>query len=144
MCGKYKHLQRSAPAFLTVQCIFVFNCCLLSCLASPAQWRMGALRWWCPQHVAVMHRATESTWAWESAGFTAWKRGTEMLCDTSRSCASARPGLLSPALASEPCGAAEGYAFGGRSWQVLSGRLQPCPGWHHDRHSPRRQLVSLL
>lgn len=144
MCGKYNHLQRSAPALLTVQCIFVFNCYLLSCLASPAQWRPGAHEWWYPQHMAVTHRATESMWAWESDGFTAWKWGTEALRDTSRSCARARPGLLSPALASEPCGAAEGYAFGGKSWQVLSEHLQACPAWHHDWHSPRRQLVSLL
>lgn len=114
-CGKYKHLQRGAPASLTVQCIFVFNCSLLSCLASPAQRRLGAHGWWCLQHMAVTDHATESTWAWESDGFTAWKWGTETLRDTSRSCAKARPGPLSPALASEPCGAAEGDAFGGKT-----------------------------
>lgn len=120
-------------AFLTVQCIFAFHCYLLSCLTSPAKWRLGAHGWWCPQHMAETHCATESTWAWESDGFTAGKWGTQHIQVDRRSCARARPGLLSPALVSKPYSGAEGYAFGGRSWQVLSGHPQPCPAFHRAR-----------
>lgn len=44
MCGKYKHLLQTgaeAAAFLTGQCVFVFNGYFHFCLTSAAKWRRG-------------------------------------------------------------------------------------------------------